>query len=355
MFVLIRQAYWVPKLKNLIKACVNHCKVCVIHKKHLRSQLMAALPPERSDFSKPFSKTGLDFAGPFDIKTYTGRSCRITNGYACVFVCFCTKAKHSEGTTDLSTAAFLAAFHRFTARRGLPQDVYSDNGTNFVGADRILKDNFKKYLKEIASQLLVSHNHALSWHFIPPGAPHMGGLWEAGVKSFKIHFKKITAGAKFTFEEFSTLLCQIEACLNSRPISATSENPNDNLPLTPGHFLIGCPLLSLQEPIPQESSSSLVNRWEKLKLLHRHFANRWKEEYLKEMHKRYKWKFPQRDVQIGDLVVVRRENLPPTEWRLGRVTKVFPGNDGRVRVASIRTQQGEITRPIVKLCVILSE
>lgn len=98
-----------------------------------------------------------------------------------------------------------------------------------------------------------------------------------------------------------------------------------------------------------------MNRWKNLKILHHQFSIRWKEEYLKELHKRYKWKHPQRDVQINDLVVIRQENLPPNKWRLGRVLKVYPGSDHRVRVADIKTQKGIISRPIVKLCVLLPQ
>ncbi|XP_075150784.1 uncharacterized protein LOC142224892 [Haematobia irritans] len=129
---------------------------------------------------------------------------------------------------------------RFISRRGCPLHVYSDNGTNFVGASKKIAKEFV-----LTSQKGITANYAyqnLIWHFIPPGAPHMGRLWEAGVKSFKSHFKKVASNFKHTFEEFQTVLTRIEACLNSRPLSPISEDPSDLSALTPGHFLICSPI-----------------------------------------------------------------------------------------------------------------
>jgi len=160
---------------------VNSSKVCVIHKKRLQVQMMGSFPKERVSFSRPFTYTGMDYAGPFDIKNYTGRACLITKEYVLVFVCFSTKAIHLEPTSDLTTEKFLAAFARFVSR-----EVQSDNGKTFVGASTVLSQDFLPAVKE---SVTVAYSHQqLTWKFIPPGAPHMGGLWEAGVKSFKTLF-----------------------------------------------------------------------------------------------------------------------------------------------------------------------
>ncbi|XP_037827102.1 uncharacterized protein LOC119615101 [Lucilia sericata] len=203
---LLRMQYWIPKAKNLIKTTINHCKPCLLYKKRCQKQIMAALPTERSEISRPFTRTGLDFAGPFDVKSYSGRGCRMTKGYVCVFVCFATKAIHLEATSDLSTPAFLAAFSRFVSRRGCPLHLYSDNGANFVGASKILA---KEFLQTSYQRVQANYAHQnITWHFIPAGAPHMGGLWEAGVKSFKAHFRKTTGCLKYTHEELSTTSIQ---------------------------------------------------------------------------------------------------------------------------------------------------
>lgn len=192
--------------------------------------------------------------------------------------------------------------------------------------------------------------HGLEWSFIPPHAPHMGGLWEAAVKSFKFHFRRIMSSHRCTFEEFATILARIEGVLNSRPISALSQDPNDISALTPGHFLRGGPIMALPEL--HCDNLSLLNRWEKLKGLHHQFAVRWKEDYLRNLQKRYKWKAPLPNINQDDLVVVIDDLLPPSEWRLGRVQKVYTGTDNNVRIADIRTESGIINRPIVKLCLL---
>lgn len=182
----------------------------------------------------------------------------------------------------------------------------------------------------------------------------MGGLWEAGVKSFKQHLKKVAGVSKYTFEEFNTLLSKIEACLNSRPLSPMSENPSDLVALTPGHFLTGSPILNPIDPEIREAPMSIRNRWQRLKAIHQHFCSRWKNEYLKELHKRNKWKSPEDNLKEKMMVVVKEDNLPPNCWRLGRVQKVFPGHDKRIRVAEILTQRGTVLRPITKLVALPS-
>ena len=314
---------------------------------------MAALPPERTTLDRPFTTTGVDFAGPFDIKSFTGRACKLTKGYVCIFVCFSTKAIHLEATTDLSTATFLSAFQRFISRRGCPTTIFSDNGTNFVGASRELEKDFRSFLRESQTTVCSTYGiQGLTWRFIPAGAPHMGGLWEAGVKSFKTHFRKETQSYKYTFEELSTVLTRIEACLNSRPLCPMTDNPQDPVALTPGHFLIGSPILAPPEPNINESPISLLNRFRKMKSISQHFCQRWKEEYLSTLHKRCKWQHPNRNIQVDDLVVIRHEQLPPTSWRLGIIIKLYPGSDGHVRVVDIRTANGVVKRHIAKLVLL---
>jgi len=202
-------------------------------------------------------------------------------------------------------------------------------------------------MQTIKESVTDTYSHqGILWRFIPPGAPHMGGLWEAGVKSFKALFYKSTSSRKYTFEELSTLLAKVEACLSSRPLSPMSENPSELLALTPGHFLIGGPLLSTAEPEIKGEAKSIINRWQHLKALHQQFSARWKEEYLKELHKRIKWQNPSRDIQVDDMVVVKEDNMPSNDWRLGRVVSVFPEADSRVRVVEILTARGTIARPI---------
>lgn len=346
---LLRMRFWILKAKNLIRKTIRNCKECLLYKKQSQSQIMGTLPTSRVTLSRPFSTTGVDFAGPLDIKFIRGKSCHMIKGYVCLFVCFATKAIHLEAVSDLSAHAFLACFNRFLARRGCPAHIYSDNGTNFKAAAKDLEIDFNLVFQSVKSDFIHKGFQQVEWHFIPPGAPHMGGLWEAGVKCFKSHFKKVVGSMSFTFEELGTLLSRIEACLNSRPLTPISNDPDELLCLTPGHFLIGAPLLSPpQRDIPDEAIS-YISRWQKVTLLYQQFCRRWKTEYLNELHKRVKWKHSEEDVKVDDMVVIKEENLAPNEWRMGRVVRVFRGNDNRVRVVEVRTQRGLITRPIHKL------
>ncbi|XP_075150809.1 uncharacterized protein LOC142224916 [Haematobia irritans] len=247
MLRAIRSEYYIIRLKNAVRYCIRNCRTCTIYKQRIRSQIMAALPPERCTFSLPFTNTGIDFAGPFDLKTSQLRNAKLQKGYAAVFVCLATRAIHLETCSDLTTEAFMATFDRFVGRRGFPKKVFSDNGTNFVGASRTLMREYRNFLKSAENRLVDKYNvHGFTWQFIPPHAPHMGGLWEAAVK------------------------------MNSRPLSPMSEDPTEMNALTPGHFLRGSPLIAAPEELPEDIS--LINRWQKLKTIQRHFAKRWKND-----------------------------------------------------------------------------
>ncbi len=179
-------------------------------------QMLGQLPIERVTPGSVFEKVGIDYAGPVSIEYGHVRKPTIVKAYICVFVSLSVKAVHLELVTDLTSDAFIACLRRFIARRGLPNLIWSDNGTNFVGACRQLRelsDCLKtKEAQDSVSKFLTAQN--VEWKFIPQHAPHFGGLWEAAVKSTKTHLRKVLGEVKLTYEEMSTVLSQIEACLN---------------------------------------------------------------------------------------------------------------------------------------------
>ena len=204
---------------------------------------MAALPLHRTTPDRPFRMTSVDYAGPVGLASKIGRNPTITKAYIAVFVCCVTRAIHLELVTNASTSQFIAAFRRFTARCGQVAEMWSDNGPNFKGADRFLKEIYNN-TENIAGEL------RLKWNFIPPNSPHHGGLHEAAVKSVKHHLKRVIGTNNLTFEEYNTLLTQVEACVNSRPLTPLTDDPNDLTALTPAHFLVGESLITLREPAP---------------------------------------------------------------------------------------------------------
>ncbi|XP_062538219.1 uncharacterized protein LOC134206506 [Armigeres subalbatus] len=213
----IRSLYWVPQGRKLARNTVWKC--IPRHRNNpnrgMLQKIMGQLPQQRLTQAPPFYHCGVDYAGPI---TFVERRCRgspTTKGYViAIFVCFL-----EEGIAD------------------------SDNGTNFTGAVNEMcnwyrKINSSEHNNRVANLLSTG---GTQWHFIPPGSPHMGGLWEAAVKSAKHHLNIVSRNARLTFEEFATLLTEIEGILKSRPISSASNDPNDSQLLTPGHFLIGIP------------------------------------------------------------------------------------------------------------------
>ena len=313
---------------------------------------MGALPTSRVTIARPFSRVGLDYCGPIIIATKKGRGAKYVKAYICVFVCMVTKAIHLEVASDLTTDAFIAALKRFIARRGLPREINSDNATNFVGANRKL-NQFYYQINNINKSSTISdylHDKGITWKFIPPVSPNFGGVWEAAVKSMKAHLIRVTGNSNLTFEEMTTLTCQIEAILNSRPLcQIKSDDPSSIDVLTPGHFLIMSPLTSLPQPDFEEVKNNRLTRWEQITKRIGSFWKRYSQDYLHTLQQRSKWQQQQKDLQIDDIVLVKEDNLPPCEWLKARITDVHPGKDGLVRVVTLRTSKSTMKRPVNKI------
>lgn len=184
-----------------------------------------------------------------------------------------------------------------------------------------------------------------------PKAPHFGDLWEAAVKSFKKHFLKVAGSTLLTYEQLHTYVVEIEAYLNSRPLIPLSTDPNDLLPLTPGHFLIGTSLTSFPQADLRSVSVNHLKCWEHAQQMRHHFWDQWHKEYLNEQISRSKWKTASNDndIMIGSLVVLKEDNLPPMAWKLGRVTAIHPGSDGIIRTVTVKSHIGVYKRSLKNL------
>ncbi|GFX53429.1 integrase catalytic domain-containing protein [Trichonephila clavipes] len=252
-----------------------------------------------------------------------------------------------EVVSDLTTEAFLACLRRFIARRSKPSVIWSDNATNFKGARNILSE-WNEICKSNRIQLF-SAEEGIEWNFIPPASPHFGGLWEANIKSMKRILLRVAKSAIMNFEELTTLMAQIEAVLNSRPLSPLSSDPNDLNPLTPGHFLTNCAISSFPEPYTASDSLSYHSRWKLIQSLRDKFWNRWSTEYLTHLQTRAKWNLQNPNLMENQLVLLKDPNTKPLDWPMGRILEVFPGSDGLVRVVNVKTSTGILKRAITKV------
>ena len=220
--------------RSYIRSVIHKCITCFRFRARGASQLLGQLPPSRVTPAKPFSQSAVDYAGPVFIRHGGQRSKSTSKAYIALFICMATKAIHLELVSDLTSDAFIAALKRFIARRGIPDQIFSDNGTNFRRASSTLHELYKLFQSNGFEQTTQDFTSAqgIKWSFIPPSAPHFGGLWESGVKSVKFHLRRVVGGTILTFEEYYTILTQIESCLNSHPMFAISNDSRDPEPLT---------------------------------------------------------------------------------------------------------------------------
>ncbi|XP_018316614.1 uncharacterized protein [Mycetomoellerius zeteki] len=348
---ILRQRFWLSDSRNQVRRVIRACLRCSRFSAKSVQYKMGDLPSVQVRQTISFSSTGVDFCGPFFIKEKKHRNRVRIKVYVCIFVCMTIKAVHLEVVSDLSSEGFIVALRRFIARRGLPEHIFSDNGTNFVGANKLKElyvllnsDEHKNEVNRFASE------RRITWHFIPPMAPHFDGLWESMVKLFKHHFKRVVGDSLFTFEELDTFTTEVEGILNSRPITSLSSDPNDILVLTPAHYLIGKSLTSLPEGDLSHVPANRLSIWKHITKVRQDFWTRWHIEYLNELQKRVKWVKDGPKIEVGTIVTIKDKNLPCLQWALGRIMRLHPGEDGIARVATVQTASGVIKRSTSLLC-----
>ncbi|XP_065218644.1 uncharacterized protein LOC135844395 [Planococcus citri] len=329
----IRSRYWIiGGLTYLVKKAIISCVRCVEIGSSVVQQFMADLPKERVSISRPFSTTGVDLSGFFQVKCVNHRSVKHYKVYIAFFVCFTTRAVHLELVDNLSTEAFVAAFERFIARRGLPSTMYSDNATNFVGFRNV-----------------IQHDKLMDWKFIAPRTPHQGGLWEAAVKSGKAYLLKAIGSQVLSYSELNTVVIKVESILNSRPISYLANN-NDIEPLTPAHFLIGsCPF---DTPSSDDLLVKCGIRYRLWRSIIDSFWTSWRRSYLTYLQARTKWKKKLPNMKVGDVVIIKSPNEAVLSWPLGRIIETFPDSSNIVRNVMVRSKDGVFRRSVQQLVLL---
>lgn len=350
LLATIREFVWPINGRMLARRTFRNCFRCRRLQGKTMKPKMGNLPSERVTPNFPFASVGLDFSGAFHILNRKGRGAKLEKCYLCIFVCLRYKCVHLEAVSDLTKNAFVMTFRRFVSRRGRPTEVFSDNGTNLVSGAKEISNFLKNNANDISD---FASEDGIKFKFSPSAGPHFGGIFESAIKSAKFHIKRVMGNSHLTYEELSTLFAQVESILNSRPLCPLSSSPDDFLCLTPGNFLIGRSLTALPSPDLEDCNPNYLQRYERVQRIYQHFWKRWQREYIAELHHRRKWKTNSTNPNVGDLVLIQEDDVPPLCWRLGRISKLFYGSkDGIPRVADVNTSRGCMRRPLVRLCAL---
>ncbi|XP_065356250.1 uncharacterized protein LOC135950646 [Calliphora vicina] len=338
----IRQIYFIIKLRAVYKSVRRNCQQCKIDNAKPISPQMAYLPPARlAAFQRPFTFVGVDYFGPITV-TFGRKSLK---RWRVIFTCLTIRAIHIEIAHTLSKDSFLLTFRNFIAA-----EIYSDNGTNFLGADRFLQEEFKNMdFNKVQTEMAYK---GISWKFNPPAAPHMGRVWERLVRSIKTILYKIspTPLCGRYDESLRSALMEVELIVNSRPLTYVSLETEDQEAITPNHFLLGSSNGSKPFCSPDNIDYKMCLRQSEI------FANMFWRRFVKEMipilTRRGKWSQRSKTIEVGDIVLVVDENAIRNTWQRGKVLETTKAKDGQVRRPKVKTMSGVMERPAVKLAVL---
>jgi hypothetical protein len=342
-----RRKFWIIGGRHLAKKVVRECLHCRRLNARPMQQVMAHLPRSRLIPYRPsFSSTGVDFFGPLAVKW--GRS--TTKRWGCLFTCLNTRAVYIEVAQSLSTDDFILVLRQFISRRGPPEEIRCDNGSNFTGAERELREALSEWNQQSLQKEM--EQRGITWLFQPPTAAHMSGVWERLVQTCKRHLKALSGDRLLTDCGLRTLLAEAEAIMNGRPLCPVSDDPKDLEVLTPNHFLMHRRVSGLPPGIFIKEDSLLRKEWRKVQYLLDLFWKRWIREYIPNLQQLEKWRTEKRNVCVGDMVLIVEDNVKRSQWPIGRVTRVLKGTDNLVRSAFVQTASAELHRPIAKLCLL---
>ncbi|XP_047993895.1 uncharacterized protein LOC125232313 [Leguminivora glycinivorella] len=342
----LRQEYWILHLRPTVKSVARNCALCTLRRATPRAQPLGDLPPERLQaYQRPFTHTAQDYMGPMFVTIGRRREKR----WVCLYTCLVTRAIHLESVHSLSTDSALLSLRRFAARRGWPRTMYSDNATCFRAAATELREAYRQWLPVL--QTYATQNR-MEWKFIPPGNPSAGGAWERMIRTVKIAMSYTFNERAPKSEVFETLLAEIENIVNRRPLTHVNVDPDSEESLTPAHFLL---LHNANLPMIGVYDENEKKQWKMAQALADHFWRRWTKEYFPLLAPRKSSHDGGRQLQPGDVVIVAEPNGPRSVWPRGVVETTYPGPDGRVRSADIRTRHGTLRRPSCRLAVIASQ
>lgn len=327
MLSTLRRRYWIPHANSAARAVIRSCIVCKRQRQRPGEQKMADLPADRvTPDLPPFTDVGMDYFGPMEVK----RGRHTVKRYGVIFTCLTSRAVHLEVAHTLDTNSCINSIRRFVCRRGQVRRIRSDNGTNFVSANRELKQAIKELNQDKFHKTLMQDG--IQWNFNPPHGAHHGGVWERLIQHIKRVLCTVVRQQVLDDEALSTVLCEVEAILNDRPITPSTDDPNDLEALTPNHLLQLKARPLLPPGLFQKEDLYTRRRWRQVQYIAGLFWKRWVREYLLLMQARQKWNRLKKSFTAGDLVLVMDDSAPRNSWQLGRITETLADSKGQVRL-----------------------
>ena len=329
----LRSQYWVLEGKRIVSKVQRECARCGRHDSRSIAQPSPAMPAYRVNQVPPFCISGLDNAGPVYCSENPSHKY-----YILLITCAVTRGIHLELVDSLEVDDCLLAIRRFAARRGMPSVFVSDNAKTFESArNRIYR---------------VFGMHSPQWRFIPPSSPWWGGWWERMVRSVKLCFYKTLHLALLSRCETETLLHEIEACINSGPLTYLSTDPQDPQALTPSHFLLG---RGVGEQLPINFDNLSIPAQD-LQVVYsvrqgclKEFWRIWLHEYIVNLPPVVSKTKHVQNVNLGELVLLRQDNVRRLFWPLGRIVQLYPGKDHIIRAVDVKMQDGTILKRSVQM------
>ena len=335
----VREKAWIVQGPRVVRGVIDKCVECRKRRAELGSQIMGDLPVERTNPARPFEYTALDLFGPYTVRDSVRNRVK-KKVWGVVFSCMASRAIHADLVVDLSTEGFLQTFHRFTALRGHPRKLWSDSGTNFVGARPALEDLYT-FLASINKEV-VQHRAAVAgtdweWKFSPADSPHRNGAAEAAVRVIKKALSSVGETGDLTTLEFQTLLFLAANLSNERPIGARTQLQEESVDIiTPNSLLLG-----RVDPEGDTQGFDFPNypfsRLRAVQLEVDKFWKKWSQLAGPHLFIRQKWHVQSRNVAVGDVVWVADQNALRGRFRLGRVIEAVPDGRGVVRDVKVRT------------------
>jgi len=344
----LRQTFWIIKGSATVRRVLGKCMLCRKRNASVGTQQMADLPTARLQIDKPpFSHVGVDYFGP--IMVSQGRS--QVKRYGCIFTCLTIRSVHIEISHNLTTDSFLNALRRFIARRGKPEHIVSDNGTNLVGASKVLRTALREWNQSQINNYLQQQE--IQWTFNPPAASHMGGSWERLIRSVRRILSALFTSQSISDEILLTVMAEVESIINSRPLVPVTFEPGTEEPLTPNHLLLFRSNHNLPPGLFDKRDCYARRRWAQTQYLTNQFWLRWVREFLPHIIHMQKWFCKKRNFEKDDIVLVVDETQPRSRWALGRIIDTYSDSKGLVRSVLVKSQNTLLKRPITKLCLIL--